>query len=276
MVELQKIIEVSEATFDRDVLEQSKERPVVVDFWAPWCGPCRVLGPLLERLASEPGSDFVLAKLNVDDNPSLATYYGVQGIPAVKAFRDGRVVDEFVGAQPEAQVRAFLRRIAPSERYALLEEAAALLKIRAWAKAETIYRGLLEAAPADAARVGLAQALLGQGEGCEAEQLLHEVEEASVLATTEQLLPLAAYLCRIGEEAQGEGQPVAVEYRQAGDRLKSGELEEALQLLLKVLQQDKDYREGEARKAMLGLFALLGDEDPLTQQYRPQLAMILF
>jgi len=274
----QSVFVVSEATFDRDVVERSYDVPVVVDFWAPWCGPCRMLGPILEKLASEHGSGFVLAKLNVDDNQSLAVYYGVQGIPAVKAFRNGEVVDEFVGALPEPQVRAFVERLVPDEAQADLEQAAALLAAHRWPEAETLYRRLVEETEGETATLGLAQALLGQGKGCAAREALDELPDPDAIPEVEWLAPLVDYLCTM--EATGaaeEGIPaLEAQYRRAAGLIRRGNFAAALDGLLELLREDKEFAEGQARRAVLGIFTLLGDESELTRTYRPRLATILF
>lgn len=272
------IKEVSEATFERDVIKLSREKPVVVDFWAPWCGPCRMLGPILERLAAEPGANWALAKVNTDHNQNLSARYDVHGIPAVKAFRDGKVVNEFVGAMPEPRVRQFLKQVAPSAAETSLDGAKQLLANRKWADAEAAFRGLADADRSNtAARLGLARALLHQGKGCPAEQALQGFPISPEYDQAEKLRPLAQYLCQMSNgRAAGGATGIAADYRLVGQMLGQGQIAAALYNLLAVLRQDKNYQDGQAKEVMLGVFELLGDSDPLTQEYRRQLAAVLF
>jgi putative thioredoxin len=275
---LADIIDVSDATFQTEVIEQSKQAPVVVDFWAPWCGPCRMLGPTLEKLAGEARGAWRLAKLNVDENQRLAARYGVQGIPAVKAFRDGKVVNEFVGAQPEPKVREFLQKIAPSEGDRVAAEASRLLAEHRWAEAEIAYRRAVSANRNDGtAALGLLKALLAQGKGAEADRLIATFPPGREAAEIERYRPLVRFLL----ETQCPGEPgenldLEARYRRAGCLVTENNLQGAMDGLLEVLRRDKRYRGDEPRLLMLALFDLLGDADPLTREYRARLASVLF
>jgi putative thioredoxin len=278
MPELPPIFDVTEADFAELVLARSAHTPVIVDFWARWCAPCRALGPLLERLAEQAHGAFVLARLNVDDSPALATRYGVQGIPAVKAFRDGRVVDQFTGALPETQVRAFVRRVAPSAADQALAEAQSLLAIRQWAAAEAVFRRALADQPeSDRAALGLLKSLLAQGQGCAAEDLLAEFPRGDAIVAAEKLAPLARLLCEVeGGDEPLAGSDLEALYFHSARLLARGRLEAGLDGLLDVLRQDKRFRRGAPRKVMLAVFELLGEDDPLTSDYRRELASVLF
>src|SRR5512135_1077243 len=144
------IIDVTDTTFLNDVIERSRRQPVIVDFWAPWCGPCRMLSPTLERLTKEANGAFALAKVNSDENQRLAAQYGVQGIPAVKMFRDGKVAGEFVGALPESKVREFIRKYAPNQSDLILTAARDLAQAHRWTEAEIAYRHALAVDPNNA------------------------------------------------------------------------------------------------------------------------------
>jgi putative thioredoxin len=166
------VIDVSEATFATEVLERSSTVPVVVDFWAAWCGPCRALGPLLEKAVEKREGEVVLAKVDVDANPRLQMQFGIRGIPAVKAFKDGRVVREFVGAQPAGVVERFVESLVPSQADRLVV-----------AGDEASLRQALEADPDHVgARVALARRLLDAGKVDEVEALLAPVEHDMVAA----------------------------------------------------------------------------------------------
>lgn len=278
MVRSDHIFEVDESTFEPEVLLRSHEVPVVVDFWAAWCEPCRTLGPLLERLTIEAGGAFRLAKVDVDANPNLAARYGVQGIPAVKGFRAGAVVSEFVGAQPEQLVRRFLQNLAPSAESIALERARSLLSTRHWPEAEQAFRALLdEEGNSPAATLGLIKSLLMQGRGGEAEGLLDRFPSGTEWVEAEKLRPLAQALTLA--EASGASlpeEPLEAAYIRAASLIGRGNLPAAMDGLIDILRQDKHYRKGSPRRVLLGLFMLLGDDDPLTRQYRDELASILF
>lgn len=274
------VIEVNEATFEQDVIAKSHDKPVVVDFWAAWCGPCRMLGPILERLASEPDSNFILAKVDVDQNQGLAMRYGIQGIPAVKAFRDGQIAGEFVGAQPEPMVRQFLSEISPSEADLNLVSIEGLLRDHSWQEAEELAREtLVEDETNLEIKVDLARSLIPQGKGCEAKTLLEELlADYSVQSRAEPLMPVADHVCAV-MQANDDGKELTVveaQYRQAARLLGKGNLAPALDGLLEVLRFNKEYKKGQAKRVLLGIFEILGDEDPLTSIYRREMASILF
>jgi putative thioredoxin len=271
------IIEVSESDFEFQVLAYSQEAPVIVDFWAEWCVPCKTLSPLLERLTREAGGAFRLAKVNVDLNPNLAARYNVRSIPAVKAFRDGKVVSEFVGLQPEPRLREFIALIAPSPADLILEKGLSLLGMGEWKRAEAAFREVLENIPAStAALLGLAKSLLAQGQAEEALHILRAFPPSREYSLAESLRPVAEAFIRQKMADSYPDDPQEAAYHRALKLFGRGNLEAALDGLLDILREDKRYRDGEVRQVVLGIFELMGDSNPLTRQYRQELASVLF
>jgi putative thioredoxin len=260
------IIEVTEATFETEVIQRSMTTPVVIDFWADWCGPCHQLAPVLERAVAARNGDVVLAKVDVDANQRLAGALGIQGIPAVKAVVGGRLVAEFVGVQPAAAIERFLDQVAPPRQ----AEAAAEPEPEAPAAItdDTIrgWRETLDTDPDDVgARVGLARVALGNGDHDEAVRLLAAVEHAPEAAA-----PLAA--ARLAATAADSGSEFAGVAAQAAN----GAPEAALESLIDAVRSGDGDRRDQARKLMLDLFRLLGDDDARTQRYRRELMTALF
>jgi len=278
------IIEAGDADFESAVIERSASTPVVVDFWAPWCGPCRALGPLLERLADEYQGAFILAKVNIDQNPTLASALNVQSIPMVLGFRDRQVAVEFVGALPEAAVREFLAKVLPSEAEQIATAADQLLAEGRLDEAEAQYRDALTREPrCPRALLGLARILADRREDAEAQKLLDRVLPGPFQADADRL----AAEIRIRQGGTGDvdalrrrvaDDPANLEMRfELGQVLaRSGQYPEALDHYLDIVRRDRSFRDGAARKAMLDIFELLGSRNETTEQYRSELAKVLF
>jgi putative thioredoxin len=285
MGEARPIVDVGDEDFEREVLERSKDVPVVVDFWAPWCAPCRALGPVLERLAIEHAGAFVLAKVNVDEAPAVAQALRVQSIPAVKAFRDGHLALEFVGAQPESAVREFLAAVLPTEADRLAREGESRLAAGDAPGAEPAFKdALARDARHPGALLGLARVHVGRGDDAEALKLLERVPPGASMARDAERL--AAEL-RTRVDATGDEATLRARVRANPDDLDArlqlgrvlaarGKYDEALAELLEVVRRDPHHADAAARKAMLDIFEVLGPRHELTEKSRAQLAQALF
>jgi putative thioredoxin len=233
------MIDVTDATFERDVLDRSAQVPVVVDLWAEWCGPCRTLGPVLERAVAATDGTIELAKVDVDSNPRVSATFQVQSIPAVFALRDRQVVDSFVGALPDKAVEEFIARLAPQE-----SEADQLVAL---GDEESLERAL-ELEPGHAgATVALAELLVGRGENERALELLSRVPETAEVRRV-------AALARVGDTAAADG-----------------DIEARLDALL-----DKVRGDAGARQEFVDLLEVLGSDDPRTPTYRKALTARLY
>ena len=278
------IIEVSAENFTAQVVERSHSVPVVVDFWAAWCQPCRMLGPVLEKLAAEYQGRFILAKANTEAVPEVASGFGVRSIPAVFAIRDGQVVDSFVGVLPESAIRSWLDRIMPTPAEILVREG----KLLERSDPEMARARYLEAANLAStlvsAKIGLARVAVGQGQGDEARAILDQLERRGFLEPEAETLK-AQLVLRRGSEGGDLESLHADHQRDPRDRLKqlklaealasAGRHDEALMLALDLVEVDRRGMGEPARKLMLAILQLLPTDSPLVNQYRRKLSVAL-
>lgn len=263
--------------FQTDVIETSQETPVLVDFWAPWCGPCRQLSPVLESLAEE-HDEWNLVKVNVDENGAPAQQYGVRGIPAVKLFVDGEVAAEFTGVKPEHALRKWLEEHLPSEEKSRLEKAQHELDEGNHEEAEHLLWPILEDDPEhDEAQVLMARALAFR-DPTRAKALSDAADVAD--PTLRQTRDAVRTLVRLLEWAEdstplpdGSGRE---DYRAAIEALAEQDFASALEHFIEVVRTNRDYDDDGARKACVALFTLLGEQHPVTKEYRRTFDMSLY
>jgi putative thioredoxin len=286
--------DVTTATFMSEVVDGSFETPVIVDFWAPWCGPCRQLGPILEKTVRAANGAVRMVKLNIDENPEIAQQMRIQSIPAVYAFKDGRPVDGFVGAQPESQVKQFIQRISggkgggPSP----VEEAMAMAKEALaagdHASAGAVYSQVLQREPANVeAQAGLARAMIAKGDLAKARQALDRVAKENAGHAEIAAARTALDLAEQAEKAMAGAGKLRARLAQNADdheaRLElatalfgTGEREAAIDELLTLFKRDRQWNDQAARKQLVKFFEAMGGADPLTLSGRRRLSSLMF
>lgn len=287
------IAEVTRADFAAQVIDRSYQVPVLVDFWAPWCGPCRVLMPLLAKLATDYAGKFFLAKVNTDVEQELAMEYHIRGIPAVKLFRNGQVAGEFVGVQPESTVRALIDRFVPREIDAVLERVGAFEHDGRHAEAVALLRNAVDKDPRDdRAKIELARRLLSLD--ADGDPAAHADEAAKLLESltlqTGANPEVEALRARLGLLRVAAGSPsrdaleqavandpddLAARHQLAARFALEGRYEPAMEQFLELVRRNRSYGDEAGRKGMLAAFNLAGSRDPAVTRYRALLARTL-
>lgn len=281
------VIEVTAESFQRVVVEGSYERPVLVDFWADWCAPCRMLMPILASIANDYGGKLLVAKVNTEEEQTLAVDYGIRSLPTVQLFKDGRPADQFMGALPEPQVRKFLERHLPRESDRFLAQARGLLSSGDLAGATRMLEQARQADPENT-RVQLVeagiQAAAGNPQGAQAilDDLPRELADDPEVVNLKGHVGFAALQADSPSEAEfrsrleKDPKDSDARYRLAAHRVVSGDFEGALEQLLELMKQDRTFKDDAGRKGMLTVFSMLGEQSDLVSHYRSRMLNALY
>jgi len=275
------MIKVNDRNFYEQVIQKSKEVPVLVDFWAPWCQPCLIIGPILERLEDEYQGKFILAKLNVQENQAVASHFHVTAIPIVKLFKNGKVIDEFVGALPERKIREFLKKIKPGETDSIIKKGDEYHRLGKLEQARKEYEKVLEKDPSDEQlKYKLGVILFEQENFAEAKRNLKAIEH---LEEAKKVLDIIYFkeiplreIKKLRKELDKNPDNIESHLNLADQYAKAGNYKESLDEYLIVLEKDKKYKDEAARISMLKIFNILGEEDSLVKEYRRKLTSVLF
>lgn len=274
--------DVTATEFNARVIEDSQRQPVLVDFWAAWCGPCQMLTPILEKLANEYAGAFLVAKVNSDEQQELAARYGVRSLPTVKVFKNGQTVDEFMGVQPESTIRQIIERHIVKESDLVREQALAAYAKGEVEQAMDLLKTAVEMDPKQfAARIDLAKLFANQGDLVEANRLLDslppEVSNSKEVLELKGQLGFAAVVANAPDEQTLARQLSAtpddpkIRYQLAARKLVSGEYEQALEHMLTLMLRHRDFEDDAGRRGMLAIFDVLGGEHPLVKRYRSRM-----
>ena len=284
------VIEINQDQFVEQVIEKSKTTPVIVDFWAPWCGPCKQLTPILENLVNKKNGKVILAKINIDENQGIAGQLNIQSIPTVYGFVDGKPIDAFQGAQPESKIEIMINKLidaAPGNEVSkLLEEADNLFKDQKFQEAQQIYETLVGMDPGNAKVIsGLLRCLVQLKKYDDAKEMMESLDDETL--NNEEIAKIKKLLSNIGHDGEGELEELKTvvssepnnkekRYDLAEKYLSSNEIELGFNELLTIYKQDSKWNDEAAKKKLLEYFDMLGFTDPNVISARKQLSTLMF